>query len=448
MTKSVTVSVPSPVRAVNSVARLFLTSDVPQTLSAALHSCGFDVAPVDQDAVAQASGSGDLPCAVVWSDPARCLAVAIAEGGSLSDAVEGWQRRAEDVLAMFRRNRRGLTLVDAATFSAPATDPAWDVLGTRLKLSQRIEVKDSGSNAPELLALTLARLAVPQIESLRDLLEELRASSASPSSEGFAVSSLSAVADAYADQISRQEEMSLMKSQLALQLEEAERTSEEGSLLQSQVTLLARELQRLTEIETAFEAQTRARENDQKELGRLRAQAEVEAEQAKQASEERALLQSQVTFLTREMQRLTEIEAAFEAQTRTHEDDQEELGLLRAQVELQLEEARRADRESAALRAETDRLTRDVARLMAAQTTQEKLHEQTLSAKSQELTQTTRDLGEAMKTCNELAAHTEKLGRDVEGLTTNLAMVYESTSWRVTAPLRGVKSLFSKGKNS
>ena len=88
------------------------------------------------------------------------------------------------------------------------------------------------------------------------------------------------------------------------------------------------------------------------------------------------------------------------------------MALLREQIQIQIAEAHRAEETIASLRDQLNRLTEDNLRLTATQT--------------------------------ELEAQNAKLRRDVEGLTTMLSMVYASTSWRVTAPLRGVKRLVSK----
>ena len=113
-------------------------------------------------------------------------------------------------------------------------------------------------------------------------------------------------------------------------------------------------------------------------------------------------------------------------------------------MQLQLREALRASEESTALREQLNRLTQDMTRLRTAQTALESRHVQALRDKDQALAQAAQDLGNAMTLRAELEAQNAKLGHDVDGLTTMLAMVYESTSWRVTAPLRGVRRLVSK----
>jgi chromosome segregation ATPase len=231
----------------------------------------------------------------------------------------------------------------------------------------------------------VARLAVPQIDSLRELLEELRASGVSPLTEGVVLSNLGAAAAAFAALRSQQDDLALMAAQVGFQVEEAA-----------------------------------------------------------ESSEERGLLQSQVMLLTGEMQRLSNVETAFAAQRLAHDCDQEEMDLFREQVQIQDEEFQRVGKERASLHEQLRRLTQEVERLRAAQTALETRYREALHNKDQALAQTVQDLGEMATARNDLEAQNAKLVRDVEDLTTLLAMVYESTSWRVTAPLRGVKRLVSK----
>jgi hypothetical protein len=120
------------------------------------------------------------------------------------------------------------------------------------------------------------------------------------------------------------------------------------------------------------------------------------------------------------------------------------MDLFREQVQIQDEEFQKVGKERASLQEQLRRLTQEVERLRAAQTALETRHREALHNKDQALAQTVQDLGEMATARNDLEAQNAKLVRDVEDLTTLLAMVYESTSWRVTAPLRGVKRLVSK----
>jgi hypothetical protein len=176
----------------------------------------------------------------------------------------------------------------------------------------------------------------------------------------------------------------------------------------------------------------------------MAAQVGFQVEEAAESSEERGLLQSQVMLLTDEMQRLSNVETAFTAQRLAHDCDQEEMDLFREQVQIQDEEFQKVGKERASLQEQLRRLTQEVERLRAAQTALETRHREALHNKDQALAQTVQDLGEMATARNDLEAQNAKLVRDVEDLTTLLAMVYESTSWRVTAPLRGVKRLVSK----
>jgi flagellar biosynthesis/type III secretory pathway chaperone len=387
--RSKAVSAPKPAPKVTEKqvahALAFVTEDVAPAVQDALNAAGFEVAPLRKEAIAKALAAAKSPCAVVWSDPANCLASAIKEGADIAQAIEGWRERAEDVLALVRKNRRKLTLIDADILSAPDTDPVWDVLSKRLDLPKDLLQPSSETKSPAALSLTVARLAVPQIDSLRELLEELRASGVSPLTEGVVLSNLGAAAAAFAALRSQQDDLALMAAQVGFQVEEAA-----------------------------------------------------------ESSEERGLLQSQVMLLTDEMQRLSNVETAFTAQRLAHDCDQEEMDLFREQVQIQDEEFQKVGKERASLQEQLRRLTQEVERLRAAQTALETRHREALHNKDQALAQTVQDLGEMATARNDLEAQNAKLVRDVEDLTTLLAMVYESTSWRVTAPLRGVKRLVSK----
>ncbi|MGK8236173.1 hypothetical protein ACLGGT_18705 [Roseovarius sp. MS2] len=366
-------------------ALAFVTADVTPSVKDALDAAGFEVVPLQKQAIAKALDAAKAPCALVWSDPANCIASAIKEGTDIAQAIEGWRERAEDVLELVRKNRRKLTLIDADMLAAPDNDPAWDALSKRLDLPRDLLRPSSEAKSTAALSLTVARLAVPQIDSLRELLEELRASGVSYLTEDVGLSNLGAAAAYFAALRSQQDDLTLMAAQVGFQIEEAQ-----------------------------------------------------------ESSDERDLLQSQVTFLTREMQRLSEVESAFAAQRLAHDRDQEELDLFREQVQLQDKEFQKVCNEHASLQEQLRRLTQEVERLKAAQTALETRHSEALRVKDRALTKSVQDLRELTAARDDLEAQNTKLVRDVEELTTLLAMVYESTSWRVTAPLRGVKRLVSR----
>lgn len=366
-------------------ALAFVTEDVAPSVKDALDAAGFEVAPLREEAIAKALAAANPRCALVWSDPANCLARAIKEGSDIAQAIEGWRERAEDVLALVRKNRRKLTLIDADILTAPENDAVWDVLSQRLNLPKDLIRPSSEARNPVALSLTVARLAVPQIDSLREPLEELRASGVSPLTEGVVLSNLGAAVAAFAALRSQQDDLALMAALVGFQAEEAEKSNEEGDLLQHQVMLLTGAMQRLSDVETALTAQRQLNDSDQKEMN-----------------------------------------------------------LLREQVRLQDQEIQKVDKERATLQEQLRRLSQEVERLKSAQTELETRHRAALHDRNQVLARTAQDLGDMATERNDLRAQNAKLVRDVEALTTSLAMVYESTSWRVTAPFRGVRRLVSK----
>lgn len=311
-------------------ARLFLTGNIEISNKEELNAGGFEILSFESDTTSKALSSSSLPCAIVWSDPTDRLAVAIEEGTDLDAALKDWRNRITEVLTFFRKNRRAITLVEASILTAPDTDPAWEVLSSRLNAPKAAFLEFRRTEVSSSLSQMLAHLAIAQMDDLRDLLEELRASGVSPLRDEFSLSYLNPAACEYAQLKMRDEELALMRAQVELQVDETNRAAEERGLLRDQVRLL----------------------------------------------------------------------------------------------------------------------TQDVERLRASKAQMEARHLEALREKDQVLAQTMRDLEYGETVRNELTAQNSKLMRDVEDLTTRLAMVYESTSWRVTTPLRGVKGLLSKGNKA
>lgn len=245
---------------------MFVMADVAPSRREALQAAGFDVVPMRHDAVATAIASADMPCALMWSDPANCLATAIEEGTAIAQVIEGWRERAQEVLALMRKNRRKITLVDVDILTVPDTDPAWEVLRNRLDLPTGLVMTPPWVQAPTGLSQTVARLAVPQIDSLRDLLEELRASGVSPLNEGLAIDSLEAAAAAFEDLRSSRNELALLREQVQIQVREAQRAEETSEALREQHGSLTQDVERLTAAQSALEAQNAKLARDVEDL--------------------------------------------------------------------------------------------------------------------------------------------------------------------------------------
>lgn len=234
-------------------ALMFVMADVAPACKEALQAAGFDVMPFRSDAVADAIASVEAPCAVMWSDPTNCLASAIEEGTAIPEAIEGWRARADEILTLLRKNRRNITLVESDLLTASHADPAWEVLRKRLDIPQHVVLSQPGPQSA--LSRAIARLAVPQIDSLRDLLEELRASGVSPLTEENTSATLAAAAEAFEGPRSSQDEMALLREQVQIQIAEAHRAEETIASLRDQLNRLTEDNLRLTATQTELEAQ-------------------------------------------------------------------------------------------------------------------------------------------------------------------------------------------------
>lgn len=114
-------------------------------------------------------------CAAIWRHPSDMVAEALASGQPLAAALEDWQETARGLLAVFRRNRRQLVLLSEAALVS--TDPETRAqLQHRLGLTGDFRLPAAGPGDEDVFGL-LALLAVPQIDELRPLINELEASS-------------------------------------------------------------------------------------------------------------------------------------------------------------------------------------------------------------------------------------------------------------------------------
>lgn len=123
----------------------------------------------------------DVPFAhllLLHQRPERPVAGAIANGEAVDDALAEWRRTAEALLAVCRRDRRRVSLLNAhAAVAAPGECLAR--LGNRLK--QRLPKASTSAvdTTPEtpVMERAIAALAVQQSEDTQALLSELEASS-------------------------------------------------------------------------------------------------------------------------------------------------------------------------------------------------------------------------------------------------------------------------------
>lgn len=242
-----------------TLARIFVTNDVDSTVSKVLGVSGFEVVPLDLEALQHALAQDGIPCAVLWDDPTNCLATAIMNNACLETTVEDYISRARDLILTFRQNRHKLTLVDAGLLSVARTDAAWALFCSRLNVQTDTLRIPTPLMQQVSVAQLLARLAVTELGSLKDILEELRASSVSPEPAGFSLKSLEIAATDHTRQAQAlseaQAEIQAIRSEITQLETTSEGVEEERDLLRTQVRLQTQEISRLTH---AFDAETSA----------------------------------------------------------------------------------------------------------------------------------------------------------------------------------------------
>ena len=251
---------------------VFATDYVSAPISAALLASGVTVEKLSSDHVeAKLAKDGDR-CVILWQDPADAMATAMEAGHNLDAVVDAWSTSAEELLSLFRRNRRQMLLVDARTLADRKSEAARDTLCSKLHLDRLARPLDPPALPTSKLAQLLARFAIPQIPSVRKRLEELEASSDVFSQEALSSADLNTAA-------------SMLKQ-----------ISEENELLKTQIALQQKELERLLE-EQRFASAT-----SEKALARTLADLRTEAKSRVRLQEERDGLESKVGDLSRRLE--------------------------------------------------------------------------------------------------------------------------------------------------
>jgi hypothetical protein len=115
---------------------------------------------------------------VVFPNPVMYLVAQLEQGDALSAALAAWREQAEPLLALFRRDRARITLVDGHA-ALSATDEFYRQLETRLGMA--VQTPDDPRAGAELesagLLHLLAAQALTQDDAAGALLAELEASS-------------------------------------------------------------------------------------------------------------------------------------------------------------------------------------------------------------------------------------------------------------------------------
>ena len=216
------------------VTRVFATGYVDEASRTALSASGVKVEGFRPDHLEAALSEDAARCALLWQNPVEAAATAMETGRNLNEVTGAWLTNAREVLAVFRRNRRRLLLVDTRLLTPRATEAEREALCSRLQIKTlTIATKEPDGPARQ-MARMLAGLVLPQIPALRQCLDELEASSLPVAPEIPSVGDLTAAADLFkhiAEQAARVDDLgkenALLKTRAGLQQEEAGHLLEE-----------------------------------------------------------------------------------------------------------------------------------------------------------------------------------------------------------------------------
>jgi len=469
---------------------VFVTRNVPPGIGEHLTRAGLTVAPFQPGAILAALTDDTAPCAILWADPTSRLTEALEQGTDPVAVISAWQDEAQAVLAVFRRNRRRLTLIEAQALISELGQPDRVFLRERLDcpdlplpLGPDTQAKDP--QAGPSLAAMIAAAIVPRIADIQDSLNELQGSGICALQSDMPASAISAMADelgrrqaqAAAELAAEREagqrrdaehaeDLSLLRAELALQQQRAEgaRTAAEGRLraLEAESRTAAQEAGRALEAARAEGARLGAalaardeelaktiargkardqavtqaaaelvaeREAAEAEVARLgeelaetiargKARDQALAQAAAELVAEREAAEAEVARLGEELARaVTELAAEREAGQRRQEGSAREQSLLRTQIALQQQEAEQAR-------------TSAESRLRAV-----------WAEGRQAAIEAERALMRALADLRTEASARRTAERQRE-------KILESTSWRVTRPIRQIKTMIAGGKKS
>jgi len=157
----------------------------------ALAKAGSEAAPFDQEKLRnlteykrQNPASVSAPIAVIWDSPERHIARAILKGGDPAAITEKWEADAQQLIALFRLNRRHITLIESAMLADEQATQQHRKLRDRLGLADlELPLKlgagpDSAGAEAEIAQIAdLAGLVLRDTPASQDMLKELQASS-------------------------------------------------------------------------------------------------------------------------------------------------------------------------------------------------------------------------------------------------------------------------------
>lgn len=206
---------------------VFVTSDVPSEASERLTRAGLRVTPFQPGVILAALAEDMAPCAVLWADPTARLTGALEQGTDPVAAITAWQDETQALLAVFRRNRRRLTLIEAQVLTSDSGASDREFLRNRLACPDLPLSLGPDPHAGRSLAAMVAAAVIPQIAEIKDSLNELQGSGVSAIQSDIPASAVSAMAGEFGrmqtEAAGLSEEVSLLRAQIALQQQEADR---------------------------------------------------------------------------------------------------------------------------------------------------------------------------------------------------------------------------------
>lgn len=336
--------------------------------------------PILSDALSNNPGQRFI---ILTSSAAHAVGIALREGEDTSSSISLWRETTEAALTLFRRNRMRIRLVDAEAFAAA---PSAFLDNLEAWMAGDYEPECAAPSSPpvrQALFELVARLALSRSAGLATLEQEYEASLAPISSEP---PSVTFDTDALAAEL-----RSLL---------DAERIQERL---------------KADETESKAQADLRARERD--------AQAQVLARQRDALVKLQTGISSHQSTLEWYYSETARLEGEIEAVRGKCESQREELDGKNKLLSEELDKALAAQ---------------------SADTADKKLLRSQVRALTEERDFIRAELGDLKSRAANLASERDRLAEEVAGLRTSLEQLRASTSWKITAPIRGVRQAFVK----
>jgi hypothetical protein len=269
---------------------VFKTSYAGPDISSWLAGINVKCEAFDLNAVNVALSDGTNKCVIFWNDPVERVAAALEAGEDAEQVYQSWLADTNSVLGLVRKNRRRTSLIDARivrpTVSAHNLNAMRDLL-----CSQELQAPKQGVIAKQTLAQILAGLIVAGRSSAQKILNEIEASGLSAEHSDMMKSDLPTISRLFAHTKLAETERGLLRTQITLQQQEAERTNLELQSLKRQ------HHKALSDAEAAHKEAITVLED------KLLGQQDAERQSAKAVKEELGLLRTQIMLQQQEAER-------------------------------------------------------------------------------------------------------------------------------------------------